>query len=306
MKRLCLLLLVLFAWTSVFAQRQMRTCQFAEKDGQPLFMDVYTPENVNDSTITVVYVFGGGFVSGERNSASSAEYCMKLADCGYIAVAIDYRLGLKGEKNIGIFNHKPVEKAVHYAAEDAISALSYLVKNANDLKVNPEKIVMVGSSAGAVTVLQTDYALCNGFLNADILPDDFRLAGVASYAGAIFSTEGKVKYRNHAPAPTMLFHGTADKLVTYKQLRLFNTGFFGSSKIASRFEKFGYPYYFRRYEDYGHSVAGMFLPTIDDFNWFVGHFVVNREQLQVEEGYRNMKRIFNSSFDKVTPQDFYK
>ena len=306
MKRLFLLLLVLFAWTSVFAQRQMRTCQFAEKDGQPLFMDVYTPENVNDSTITVVYVFGGGFVSGERNSASSAEYCMKLADCGYIAVAIDYRLGLKGEKNIGIFNHKPVEKAVHYAAEDAISALSYLVKNANDLKVNPEKIVMVGSSAGAVTVLQTDYALCNGFLNADILPDDFRLAGVASYAGAIFSTEGKVKYRNHAPAPTMLFHGTADKLVTYKQLRLFNTGFFGSSKIASRFEKFGYPYYFRRYEDYGHSVAAMFMPTIDDLNWFVEHFVVKKEQLQVEEGYRNMNSVSNSSFDSLSPSDFYK
>lgn len=306
MKRNCLLLLLLFSLTSVFAQRQMRTYQYAEKDGNPLYMDVYMPENVTDSTVTIVYVFGGGFVSGERNSSSSAEYCIELANCGYIAVAIDYRLGLKGEKNLGIFNHKPVEKAVHFAAEDAISALSYLVTNANDLNVNPEKIVMVGSSAGAVTVLQTDYALCNGFLNADILPDDFRLAGVVSYAGAIYSTEGKVKYRNHAPSPTMLFHGTADKLVTYKQLRLFSTGFFGSSKIASRFEKFGYPYYFRRYEDYGHSVAAMFLPTIDDLNWFVEHFVVNREQLQVEEDYRNMKRTSDFSFDRVTPNDFYK
>ena len=306
MKRLCLLLLVLLSWASVFAQRQMHTYQYAEKDGKPLLMDVYMPENVNDSTVTVVYVFGGGFISGERNSSSSAEYCNKLADCGYIAVAIDYRLGLKGEKNLGLFNHKPVEKAVHFATEDAISALSYLVKNANDLKINTEKIVMVGSSAGAVTVLQTDYALCNGFLNANILPDDFRLAGVVSYAGAIFSTEGKVKYRNHAPAPTMLFHGTADKLVTYKQLRLFSTGFFGSSKIASRFGKFGYPYYFRRYEDYGHSVASLFLPTIDDFNWFVEHFIVNREQLQVEEDYRNMKRTSDSSLDSLTPNEFYK
>lgn len=98
MKRLCLLLLVLLSWASAFAQWQMHTYQYAEKDGNPLLMDVYMPENINDSTITVVYVFGGGFVSGERNNSSSAEYCNKLADFGYIAVAIDYRLGLKGEK----------------------------------------------------------------------------------------------------------------------------------------------------------------------------------------------------------------
>ena len=305
MKRILFVIAIALLSVKAFAQ-QMQTYKFAEKNGQELFMDVYTPENVNESTVTVMYVFGGGFISGERNDASSKEYCLELVKHGYIAVAIDYRLGLKGEKNLGLFNHKPVEKAVHFATEDAISALSYLVINANSLKINTKNIVMVGSSAGAVTVLQTDYALCNGFLNADILPDDFRLAGVVSYAGAIFSTEGKVKYRNHAPSPTMLFHGTADKLVTYKQLRLFSTGFFGSSKIASRFEKFGYPYYFRRYEDYGHSVASLFLSTIHELNWFVERFVVNREQLQVEEDYRNMDRISDSPLDRFTPDDFYK
>lgn len=104
----------------------------------------------------------------------------------------------------------------------------------------------------------------------------------------------------------MLFHGTDDKLVTYKQLRLFSTGFFGSSKIAPRFEKFGYPYYFRRYEDYGHSVASLFLPTIDDFNWFVEHFVVNREQLQVEENFLNMDFSSKPAYDNFTPDDLYK
>lgn len=305
MKRILFVIAIALLSVKAFAQ-QMQTYKFAEKNGQELFMDVYTPENVNESTVTVMYVFGGGFISGERNDASSKEYCLELVKHGYVAVAIDYRLGLKGEKDLGLFNHEPVERAINMATEDAISALSYLVENAKELRVNPQLIVLVGSSAGAITVLQTDYSLCNGFLNAGILPADFRLAGVASYAGAIFSTRGKVKYSNHEPAPTMFFHGTSDKLVTYKQLRLFSTGFFGSFKLAPRFQKFGYPYYFRRYEGYGHSVAGMFTPTIDDFDWFVNHFVINHELLQVEEDYVNMDETSKPSYDNFTPDDLYK
>lgn len=305
MKRLLFALIAILLGVNVFAQ-QMKTCKFAEKDGRELLMDVYTPENVNDSTVTVLYVFGGGFISGERNNASSREYCNELVKKGYNAVAIDYRLGLKGEKDLGILNHEPLEKAIYMATEDAISAISYLLENAENLHVNPNLIVLVGSSAGAITVLQTDYALCNGLLNAEILPSEFRLAGVASYAGAIYSTKGKVKYENHEPAPTMFFHGTSDKLVTYKQLRLFSTGFFGSSKLAPRFQKYDYPYYFRRYEDYGHSVAGMFTSTIDDFDWFVKHFVINHEKLQVEEDYLNMDDSSKPSYDNFTPGDLYK
>ena len=305
MKRILFAIVALSLGVNVFAQ-EMKTYKFAEKDGQELFMDVYTPKNVTDSTVTVMFVFGGGFMSGERNNASSTEYCNALVGRGHIAVAIDYRLGLKGAKSLGIFNHKPVQDAIYMATEDAISALDYLIDHAKELKINPEWIVLVGSSAGAITVLQTDYAICNGLLNFDILPKDFHLAGVASYAGAIYSTDGKVKYRNHQPAPTMLFHGTSDKLVTYKQLKLFSTGFYGSSRIAPIFEKNSYPYYFRRYQDYGHSVANMFTPTIDTFEWFITHFVVRKEQLQIEEDFLNMDSSSKPAYDNFTPDDLYK
>lgn len=305
MKRILFAIVALLLGVNVFAQ-EMKTYKFAEKDGQELFMDVYTPENVTDSTVTVMFVFGGGFMSGERNNSSSTEYCNALVERGHIAVAIDYRLGLKGVKKLNLLHHEPLENAIYMATEDAISALQYLIENATELKINPEWIVLVGSSAGAITVLETDYAVCNGLLNSDILPKDFHLAGVASYAGAIYSTNGKVKYRNHKPAPTMLFHGTADKLVTYKQLRLFGVGFFGSSKIVPVFKNNDYPYYFRRYKGFGHSVANMFTSSIDDFERFVDHYVVSHEQLQVEEDYHNMDDTEKPSYDNFTPNDLYK
>ena len=55
------------------------------------------------------------------------------------------------------------------AVEDAIEAVAYLLDHAKELKVNKDYIVMVGSSAGAITSLQMDYVLCNGYLNSNIL-----------------------------------------------------------------------------------------------------------------------------------------
>ena len=287
MKRITVLLAILLAGMTAFAQ-DMLTFQYAERDTLQLYLDFYSPESVNDSTICLVYVFGGGFVGGHRDGEWEKAYFKQLVDEGFQVASIDYRLGLKGAKNLGVFNSKPLEDAVNMATEDAISALAYLLEHSNELKINKEWVVMTGSSAGAITSLQTDYAMCNGFLNADILPDDFRLAGVVSYAGAIFSHEGKVKYRNREPAPTMLYHGTADRLVPYNQIKFFKIGFFGTSALVKRFEKYGYPYFARRFEDYGHSIAMAGPLTVDDLVWFCRHYVYGKEQLQVDGTYHNL------------------
>jgi pimeloyl-ACP methyl ester carboxylesterase len=300
-----LLLLLLVATQSAFAQN-MKTYQYAERDTLKLNMDFYTPAQVHDSTICVVYVFGGGFIGGHRDGEFEKAYFKQLVDEGFQVAAIDYRLGLKGAKNLSVFNSDPLKDAVNMAAEDAISALAYLLEHAKELKVNKDYIVMVGSSAGAITSLQVDYVLCNGFLNYDILPKDFRLAGVVSYAGAIFSKEGKVKYRNHAPAPTMFYHGTSDKLVPYKQLKLFNTGFFGTDALVKRFVEFGYPYFARRFEGYGHSVAAGGPMTVDDLVWFCRHFVLKKERIQVDGTYQNLDPQTMPAFDLYTPGDLYK
>lgn len=305
MKKISILLLLCVMALGGFAQN-MKTYQYTQHDTLQLYLDFYTPKHVHDSTICVVYVFGGGFIGGNRDGEFEKGYFKQLVDEGFQVAAIDYRLGLKGVKNLSITNSDPLKDAINMAAEDAISAIAYLLEHAKELKVNKNYIVMVGSSAGAITSLQVDYALCNGFLNYNILPEDFRLAGVVSYAGAIFSKEGKVKYSNHAPAPTMFYHGTSDKLVPYKKISFFNTGFFGSDALVERFEKFGYPFFARRFEGYGHSVAAGGPLTVDDLVWFCRHYVLNKERIQVDGTYQNLDPKTMPAFDLYTPGDLYK
>ena len=305
MKRISLLLTLLLAGIASFAQ-DMQTYQYAERDTLQLYLDFYTPQTVHDSTICVVYVFGGGFIGGHRDGKFEKAYFKQLVDEGFQVAAIDYRLGLKGVKNLSIFHSEPLENAINMATEDAISAIAFLLEHAKELKINKDYVMMIGSSAGAITSLQTDYVLCNGTLNSDILPKDFRLAGVVSYAGAIFSHEGKVKYRNHNPAPTMMYHGMADRLVPYKKLSLFKVGFYGTDALVKRFEKYDYPYFARRFEGYGHSVAVGGPLTVDDLLWFCRHYVYGKERLQVDGTYTNLDPAAMPPFDIYTPGDLYK
>lgn len=305
MKKTILLFALLFAGIASFAQN-MQTYQYAERDTLKLYLDFYTPAQVHDSTICVVYVFGGGFIGGHRDGKFEKGYFKQLVDEGFQVAAIDYRLGLKGVKNLSITNSKPLEDAVHWAAEDAISAIAYLLEHAKELKVNKDYIVMAGSSAGAITSLQVDYTLCNGFLNSNILPADFRLAGVVSYAGAIFSHEGKIKYRNHEPAPTMMYHGMADRLVPYKKISFGKLGFYGTVALMDRFEKYDYPYFVRRFEGYGHSIAAAGPFTVDDLVWFCHHYIYNKERIQVDGTYTNLDPTTMPSYDLYSPKDLYK
>ncbi len=305
MKRITLLLALILVGMTAFAQN-MKTYQYAERDTLQLYLDFYTPKHVHDSTICVVYVFGGGFIGGHRDGEFEKGYFRQLVDEGFQVAAIDYRLGLKGVKNLSIFNSDPLKDAINMAAEDAITAIAYLLEHAKELKVNKDYIVMVGSSAGAITSLQVDYALCNGYLNYNILPTDFRLAGVVSYAGAIFSKEGKVKYRNHTPAPTMLYHGTSDRLVPYTKVSFGKTGFYGTDALVDRFEKYDYPYFARRFEGYGHSVAVGGPYTVDDLLWFCRHYIYNKERIQVDGVYQNLDPQTMPPYDLYTPGDLYK
>ena len=108
-----------------------------------------------------------------------------------------------------------------------------------------------------------------------MLPAGFRYAGVMSFSGAIFSTHGKVRYAE-APAPQLLLHGTEDRVVTYKSLRIFNLGLFGSSRIARQLDKKGYPYTIVRYAGHTHDIADLMYYTVPEQLRFLEESVVKK------------------------------
>lgn len=243
------------------------TYKYAQRDTCDLFLDIYEPASGMTLTQegtekpTVIFMFGGGFIGGKRDDAHYGKWFDAMASNGYRVVSIDYRLGLAGARKVGIAQVNLLDRAIHMAVEDLFSATAFLIENAETLGIDPDNIVISGSSAGAITVLQAEYELCNMTQYAGVLPDGFRYAGVISFSGAILSREGFPDY-SRAPSPTLLLHGTEDSLVNYGQIRFFNIGFFGSDRLARRFGQEGYDYNILRFKGHGHEIAGSMYETL--------------------------------------------
>ena len=247
-----------------------QTYTFAVRDTMELKMDVYQPQHPRADHACVLYVFGGGFVSGERNDKYSTQCCQLLADRGFVAVAIDYRLYFKHAPKVPLLKmYTLFDTAIRWAVEDCSEAIAYLWDHSGELKLDPSKMVLTGCSAGAITVLQLDYSRVNKLDVAAKLPGGFVPAAVIPYAGGIMCRNNALKYVS-APAPTCMFHGTCDKIVNYKRFRgSLGTSLFGSSSVAKVFAKNKYNYWVLRFEGRGHEIAIALPPTIDEFCAFV-------------------------------------
>lgn len=77
MKRVISVVVVLLLLGASHAQQ---TYVFAHRDTVDLKLDVYQPSHPRADHACVLYVFGGGFVSGQRNDKYSAQCCQLLAD----------------------------------------------------------------------------------------------------------------------------------------------------------------------------------------------------------------------------------
>ena len=263
------------------------TYLYVQRDTCDLYLDVYNPAKGSQTSIngktkpTVVFMFGGGFIRGTRDDESYNDWFKMLTEHGYRVVSIDYRLGLKGSNKVGIAQVNVLDKAIHMAVEDLFSATNFMIDNAESLGIDPSNIVISGSSAGAISVMQAEYEVCNKTSWASVLPADFNYAGVMSFSGAILSRKGKVKYAE-APCATLMLHGTADALVPYKQIALFNLGFFGGGKLVERFKKFDYNYNMYHFIDYGHEIAGSMETTLDLQLKFLENNVMQGEKRVIE------------------------
>lgn len=286
MKRLFILAALLLTVAATTAQEVVKTTHhYATHDGIELLLDRYDTTIVQEECRPcMIFLFGGGFKQGTRDHEIYISYLERLAREGIVAVSIDYRLGLKLYPPTGgkVSMVKALANAVTVAVEDLYGATNYIIANAEAWHINPELIMISGSSAGAITVLQAEWLRCNGEEIAKALPEGFRYAGVVSCAGAIFSTSGKPKFK-HKAAPMLLFHGTSDSNVPYNKSSIAGIGFFGSKHIVKQLGKAHSPYYFYSAEYVTHTLAG--TPFIDQQELilqFINDYVIRNKQLFIE------------------------
>jgi len=200
-------------------------------------------------------VFGGGFVMGVRNHPDDRPWYRQMADAGYHVAAIDYRLGMKNKDVKGKLSLPPVlNEAIQAAVDDLFAATNYLLEHAAELGIDPDHIVISGSSAGAMTVLQAEWEICNGKPEAQALPGWFNYAGVMAFAGAILSIDGPILFPQK-PCPIMLLYGTADKMVPPGAITLFKNHFAGSETLAKKLADIDANFQVFRYKGAGHEIS---------------------------------------------------
>lgn len=101
--------------------------------GKDNLLDVYYPKNTTTPLPTIVSIHGGGYVYG--NKEIYRRYGMDMARRGFAFVNFNYRLAPKWKF--------PTPLA------DTNSVLEWVVKNAQRYYLDPNRIILLGDSAGA-------------------------------------------------------------------------------------------------------------------------------------------------------------
>jgi predicted esterase len=165
-----------------------------------LLFDLYRPAG---DTITsrpaIVWVHGGSFCCGNRTSPELVDEATTFAKEGYVNISIDYRLESPGCTG----NYSNCAAAIKEAAADAQTAVRFLRTNAATYGVDPTRIAIGGSSAGAITALNVGYSTSEDPSAA--------VRAAVSISGA----QGVVGTISAGDAPALDFHCTTDPLVPY-------------------------------------------------------------------------------------------
>jgi alpha-L-fucosidase 2 len=106
---------------------------YGTADGQPLTMDYYAPKGGGVHPIAII-IHGGGYHGGDSKSGSEAYVADFLAPAGYAVFSINYRLAPK--------------YPYPYMVLDTERAVRFIRHNAKRWNANPNRIALVGGSAG--------------------------------------------------------------------------------------------------------------------------------------------------------------
>ena len=207
----------------VFKQVTIDSITYCTAGGKPLLMDIYQP--LGDTALLrplVILAHGGSFMHGDRHSDRLPAMCRELAQRGYVAVSIDYRL-----TNLAAMAARPsAYRAIIRSVADGRASVAWFLReidNDNTYRIDKNKIFFGGSSAGAILAEQLGFidsaAECKPVLAKAVrkfLPDSSALPlrairGIISLAGAVLDT---IIISVGQPA-LLHIHGDADHIVPY-------------------------------------------------------------------------------------------
>jgi len=209
-----------------FAAEIRKDIEYSRAEGMSLRLDASVPEGSGLFPAAIV-VHGGGWVRGDKK-IDVAPLFKPLSDAGVAWFSINYRLAAD-----------PLHFGV--AINDVEAAVRFVKDNAREYRVDPDRIVLIGESAGgqlagmaalnnapgtsvkAVVALYAPTDLVALVKTSDLIPSSIRdtLQGTP-FEGLLLARLAQLspisKVRPGMP-PFLMIHGTADILVPFEQSR---------------------------------------------------------------------------------------
>ena len=212
----------------------------------------------------IMLMHGGGYHTEDdfSNKNQWNKLCLLLAERGFVAATIDYRVGWKDPDEDWDPKGKVEPTAVHAvyrAFQDARAALRYFVHNASVYGIDTNNIFIGGRSAGGdislhtaflsqqnidslIATLSIDSHKLLGSLDSSTnsLTEKYKIRGVINMWGPIPDTVFIDASEAHS-IPIIMFHGTDDKSVPYKKFCPPDYSYtrYGSYYIAQRYKHLG-------------------------------------------------------------------
>jgi acetyl esterase/lipase len=229
---------------------------YGEAGGEPLRFDHYRPLGATEPAPVVVFVHGGAWVGGDPSQA--AGNALHLARRGIATVSVSYRLA----------------PAHRFPAplDDVRRGLRWVRAHAGELGVDPERMALMGLSAGAHLAVLAH--LVGGLAELDPeLPADLRdvpetvRAVVAHYGpydlgrrrsemiDALLGPRGEdpawvrtaspLSHAARAVVPVLLIHGTADQVVSWRESDRLHSALQGAGRSSELLLLEGAPHAFQ-------------------------------------------------------------
>jgi len=201
---------------------------------QAFLGDLCVPNNHKRAIILIVH--GGGGIAGSKEWIRA--WANEYHRAGYATFNINYRL----------FNKNETKAVFPQPVQNVKAAVQYLRKNANQIKIDPDRIILHGNSAGATLTAQVLVSANDSYYQGSELWANISdqpngmiafygyYTGLTRYTDVYFggttnSSEPQVQERrrkanailnaNSANAPSILFHGTKDRIVPYELMTKF-------------------------------------------------------------------------------------
>lgn len=221
-----------------------------------LKLDLYLPKESTKPKPGLIFIHGGAWQKGSRDDY--AFYCVKFAEKGYAVATITYRLSKVA----------PFPAAV----EDCKCAVRWMRANAEKYGIDPDRIAVLGGSAGGHLSMMVGYTpgemegngghadqssavkvVVDLYGPCDLTTDEAKEAGsVKKFLEGKTYDEAPELYKQASPIthitkdapPTLILHGTIDETVGIEQ----------ADMLAAKLEEMGVPHHYEKFPGWPHTM----------------------------------------------------